>query len=64
MTTFPEHTYARRETVYRDGVAGKVIRRLYLIEQGDQSKPIQAAYEVQFTDGRRLILAENELSSD
>jgi hypothetical protein len=64
MNPFPEHTYARRETVYRDGVAGKVIRRLWLIDQADRMKPAQPAYEVQFTDGRILILEENELSSD
>lgn len=47
--------------VLRDGVHGRVVRCLWLIDIAEQ-KPMQPAYEVQFTDGRRLILRESELS--
>lgn len=64
MKQFPDHRFEPNSTVYRDGVAGKVVRRLYLIDISKGYKPMQPAYEVRFADGRRLVLEENELSFD
>ena len=48
--------------VYRDGVHGRVVRCLWLIDMADKNKPMEPAYEVHFADGRRLIHRETELS--
>lgn len=54
--------YKLRQTVYMNGVAGRVLRRLWRTNMRDPNDTMHPCYEVQFTDGRRLILEENELS--